>query len=149
MVQQIGLTLAMVALSACAQAPSTSEIQEALAQPIVGHVTVNGMNLPEDTFRLEGINVLAMNEVQVADAMHFKVKANATVVLTKDGNEILGEIKQNIRGDDLGSVLQLQQFVGGLGFGLRKGGQLRFAVDADLVFRDGGYVVDDGSISPE
>lgn len=149
MVRTFGLALAVVTLSSCAQSPSTSDIQEALTQPVVGHVSVNGMNLPSDTFKLDGINVLSVDKSQVADTEHFHVTANATVTLTKSGNDILGEIKQNIHGNDLGSILQLQQFVRGLGFGLREGDQLHFAVNADLVSEDGKYVVDDGTVTPQ
>lgn len=149
MFRKIGLALAIVTLSACAQTPSTGDIQHALAQPIIDHVTVNGMNLPPDTFKLESINVLSVDKLKAADTEHFKVKANATVTLTKSGNDILGEIKRNIQGNDIGSILQLQQFVGGLGFGLKQGDQLHFTIDADLVLDNGKYVVDDGSVTPE
>lgn len=149
MFREIGLVLAIVTLSACAHTPSTGDIQQALTQPIIDHVTVNGMNLPPDTFKLDGINVLSVDKVKVADTEHFKVKANATVTLTKSGNDILGEIKQNIQGNDIGSILQLQQFVRGLGFGLKQGDQLHFAIDADLASDSGRYVVDDGSVTPE
>ncbi|RDS80971.1 hypothetical protein [Dyella psychrodurans] len=149
MSRKIGLAVAIVTLSACAQTPSTSDIQQALTQPIIDHVTVNGMNLPPDTFKLESITVLSIDKSQVADTKHFQVKANATVTLTKSGNDILGEIKQNIHGDDLGSILQLQQFVRGLGFGLKQGDQLHFAVNADLVSDHGKYVLDDGTVTPE
>lgn len=149
MVRTFGLALAVVTLSACSQSPSISDIQEALTQPVVGHVSVNGMNLPSDTFKLDGINVLSVDKSQVADTEHFHVTANAIVTLTKNGNDILGEIKRNIHGNDLGSILQLQQFVRGLGFGLKEGDQLHFAVNADLVSENGKYVVDDGTVTPQ
>ncbi len=149
MFRNIGLAMAIVTLSACAHTPSTGDIQQALTQPIIDHVTVNGMNLPSDTFELESINVLSVDKSRVVDTEHYTVKANATVTLTKSGNDILGEIKQNIQGNDIGSILQLQQFVRGLGFGLKQGDQLHFAVDADLVSDNGKYVVDDGAVNPE
>jgi hypothetical protein len=149
MIRKFGLALAIVTLSACAQSPSTTDIQQALTQPVIDHVSVNGMNLPSDTFKLDGINVLSVNKSQVADTEHFHVTANAIVTLTKSGNDILGEIKQNIRGNDLGSILQLQQFVRGLGFGLKQGDQFQFAVNADLVSDHGKYVVDDGTVTAE
>ena len=149
MIRKICLAMAIVTLSACAQTPSTGDIQQALTQPVVDHVSVNGMNLPPDTFKLDGINVLSVDKVKVADTEHFKIKANATVTLTKSGNDILGEIKQNIQGNDIGSILQLQQFVRGLGFGLKQGDQLHFAIDADLIPDNGKYAVDDGTVTPE
>jgi hypothetical protein len=149
MIRKFGFALAIVTLSACAQSPSTTDIQQALTQPVIDHVSVNGMNLPPDTFKLDGINVLSVDKSQVADTEHFHVTANAIVTLTKSGNDILGEIKQNIRGNDLGSILQLQQFVRGLGFGLKQGDQLQFAVNADLVSDHGKYVVDDGMVTAE
>ena len=149
MIRKLGLALAIVTLSACAQSPSTTDIQQALTQPVIDHVSVNGMNLPPDTFKLDGINVLSVDKSQVADTEHFHVTANATVTLTKSGNDILGEIKQNIHGNDLGSILQLQQFVRGLGFGLKRGDQLHFAVNADLVSENGKYVIDDGTVTSE
>lgn len=149
MIRKIGLALVVVTLSACAQTPSTGDIQQALMQPVIDHVSVNGMNLPSDTFKLESINVLSVDKSQVADTEHFHVTANATVTLIKNGNDILGEIGRNIQGNDLGSVLQLQQFVKGLGFGLKQGDQLHFDVDVDLVSDSGKYAVDDGTVTPE
>ena len=149
MIRKLGLALAIVTLSACAQSPSTTDIQQALTRPVIDHVSVNGMNLPPDTFKLDGIDVLSIDKSQAADAEHFHVTANATVTLTKSGSDILGEIKQNIHGNDLGSILQLQQFVRGLGFGLKQGDQLHFAVNADLVSENGKYVADDGTVTPQ
>lgn len=149
MIRNFGLALAIVTLSACAQSPSTADIQQALTQPVIGHVSVNGMNLPPDTFKLDSIKVLSVDKSQVAGAQHFHVTANATVTLTKSGNEILGEIKQNIHGNDLGSILQVQQFVRGFGFGLKQGDLLHFAINADLVSDRGKYVVDEGTVTPE
>lgn len=149
MIKKLGLALVIVTLSSCAQSPSSADIQQALVQSVIDHVSVNGMNLPPDTFKLDGINVLSVDKSQVADTEHFHVAANATVTLTKSGNDILGEIKQNIHGNDLGSILQLQQFVRDLGFGLKQGDQLHFAVNADLVSDHGKYVVDDGTVTPQ
>lgn len=149
MIRKFGLALAAIALSACTQSPSTADIQQALTQPVIDHVSVNGMNLPTDTFKLDDINVLSVDKSQVADTEHFRVAANATVTLTKSGNDILGEIKRNIHGNDLGSILQLQQFVRGLGFGLKEGDQLHFAISVDLVSDQGRYVVDDGTVTPQ
>lgn len=149
MIRKLGPALALVTLSACAQSPSTTDIQQALTQQVIDHVSVNGMNLPPDTFKLDGINVLSVDKSEVADTEHFHVTANAIVTLAKSGSDILGEIKQNIHGNDLGSILQLQQFVRRLGFGLKQGDQLHFSVNADLVSDHGKYVVDDGTVTPE
>ncbi|TCV92128.1 hypothetical protein EC912_108122 [Luteibacter rhizovicinus] len=146
----IGPVIACATLYACGHAaPTDNELRQALQEPLLDHVSVNGITLPKDSFTVDAINVVSINKHMVSDTPHFTVAANATVTLTKNGNDILLEIKQGIDGSDIGAILQLQQFVRSLGFTLKRGSKLNYKIEADVISENEKYVVGSDHIIPQ
>ena len=141
----VGLGLASVLLASCGAAlPPDDEVKAALTEPVLSHASYNGVGLPRDAVSMAHIDILSIVPVTTSNTPHYKVEANAALVLVKNGNEIGHEVA----GNGIAGIFALQQFTRSLGFALKSGQGMNFKVHADLVKDGDHYSVDDGTVEP-
>ncbi len=111
--------------------PSTDTLRSALEEPILNQLSYRGFNFPREAVRMQAMDVI-VTSFNAAEGVELVGTTGSFIVeLTADG----GDIQLMIMGDggDLTKLMAAQPFVRAGGNLLRKGQQIQYSFQADLV----------------
>lgn len=128
--------------------PTTVEIVQAIKKAVTRDVSLRGVNLPQDTFDISDINLLALDKHMVTENIHYAAKAKMTIVITKDAKTIADEVVHSSK-DPMAPIRAAQLFSALNGPVIKAGDTFSYMIDADIVSKGERYVVDDGNIKQE